>query len=508
MSTIYEKEALLWSLDEEFADLKAALHEAVGRAPLHEVERMLFRQLQHLGRGLLEWFIAASGTGYEADHPPCTERGKPMTYKGTECSPYWSIFGEIPLTRAAYAHPEGGYYYPLDAQLNRPASKYSYLLQQWLQADASEMDFRQAVARLERIFEWSLSVDVPQRLGFPLAAQVDAFYAQQPPADPAQEGGHLAVSADGKGVPILRGERGGSAPAVADKPRLSKGEKRGLKKEAVVTVDFSFEPQARTPDEMVKALMKQYTPEERQQAHQERRQRRHQGQLEPRQPQHPHGRATLAGKDQAFDYLIARLQHRDPDGTKPIIALVDGKPELETQLRQQLHDHQMDHRLQAVILDIMHASEYVWEVATALYGETHPYREVWVEDHLRALLESRVGRLIGGLKQRLTKNALTPTQQKTLHKAITYFTNHRHMMDYATYLARGFPIATGVVEGACNSLVKERMEQSGMHWSIRGAQAVLDQRAVMKNGDWDEFCTFFIEQERKRLYPITYPRVA
>ena len=205
---------------------------------------------------------------------------------------------------------------------------------------------------------------------------------------------------------------------------------------------------------------------------------------------------------------MARLQHRDPEGRKPIIALVDGKLELETQLRQQLHDHQMDHRLQAVILDIMHASEYVWEVATALYGETHPHREVWVEDHLRALLESRVGRLIGGLKQRLTKNPLTAAQQKVLHKAITYFTNHRHMMDYATYLARGYPIATGLVEGTCNSLVKERMEQSGMHWSIRGAQAVLDQRAVIKNGDWDDFFAFFIDQERERMYPIVYPRAA
>jgi hypothetical protein len=508
MPTIYEKEAMLLSLDDAFADLKSALAEAVGHTPLHEVERMLFRRLQELGRGLLEWFVAETGTGYEAGHPPCTETGLPMTYKGTESSPYWSVFGEITLTRAGYAHPEGGYYYPLDAQLNRPASKYSYLLQQWLQADASEMDFRQAVAQLERIFGWSLSTDVPQRLGFPLAAQVDPFYAQQAPPTPAQEGSHLAVSTDGKGVRILRSERASSTAPEPTKPRLSKGEKRGIKKEAVVTVDFSFDPHPRTPEEMVKTLMKQHTEEERQQAHHERRQRRQQGQLEPRQPQNPHVRATLAGKDHAFGYLMDRLQHRDPDGTKPIIILVDGKIELETQLRQQLRDHQMDHRLQAVILDIMHASEYVWEAATALYGETNPDRNSWVEDKLRALLESRVGRLIGGLKQRLTKNTLTSAQQNALHKAITYFTNHRHMMDYATYLARGYPIATGLVEGTCGSLVKDRLEQSGMHWSITGAQAVLDQRAVMKNGDWDDFWVFFIEQERERMYPIAYPRVA
>ena len=173
---------MLLSLDEEFADLKSTLAEAVGHQALHEVELMLFRRLQQLGRGLLEWFVAETGTGYEAGHPPCSETGIPMVYKGTESSPYWSIFGEITLQRAGYARPEGDYYYPLDGQLNRPACKYSYLLQQWLQAEASEMGFRQAVAQLNRIFGWSLSADVPQRLGFPLAAQVDPFYAQQAPA--------------------------------------------------------------------------------------------------------------------------------------------------------------------------------------------------------------------------------------------------------------------------------------------------------------------------------------
>ena len=84
MPTIYEKEALLLSLDEAFVDLKSALAEAVGRDPLHEVERMLFRRLQELGRGLLEWFIAETGTGYEVGHPPCSETEIPMTYKGTE----------------------------------------------------------------------------------------------------------------------------------------------------------------------------------------------------------------------------------------------------------------------------------------------------------------------------------------------------------------------------------------------------------------------------------------
>ena len=119
-TTLYEKEAMLTSLDEDFADLKRALSAAVGQAMLHEVEKMLFRRLQQLGQALLEWFIAESGTGYQAGRPPLSEMGVPLVYKGTVVSPYRSIFGEICITRAGYAHAEGGYFYPLDVQLNLP----------------------------------------------------------------------------------------------------------------------------------------------------------------------------------------------------------------------------------------------------------------------------------------------------------------------------------------------------------------------------------------------------
>jgi hypothetical protein len=131
---------------------------------------------------------------------------------------------------------------------------------------------------------------------------------------------------------------------------------------------------------------------------------------------------------------------------------------------------------------------------------------VIIEEKLYVLLEGHVGYLIGGLRQRLSKNQdrLTPSQKKALTKTITYFDNHRHMMHYDVYLNKGYPIATGVIEGTCGSLVKDRMEQSGMRWSIAGAQAVLAQRAVVKNGDWNDFFTYYIDAERQRLYPTVY----
>ena len=325
---------------------------------------------------------------------------------------------------------------------------------------------------------------------------------------PHSEGSHIALSADSKGVRILEKDRAGPQEKPPAKPRRGKGEKPGIKKDAVVVTDFSFTPHPREAEEIVKGLLHQFTPQEHEQKKQARKRRRKEGQPEPRAPQNKHVFATLDGKKSAFDHMLHHVHKRDPQGQKPLVALLDGDPYLEDRLRQELALHGMEDRLDALILDLIHASEYLWDVSTALYGVKSARHIHWIEEKLYALLEGNVGYLIGGLRQRLTKNRdrLTSSQKKTLEKTITYFENHRHMMHYDVYLNKGYPIATGVVEGTCGSLVKDRMEQSGMRWSIHGAQAVLAQRAVVKNGDWDSFFTYYIDAERDRLYPTIYER--
>jgi len=241
-----------------------------------------------------------------------------------------------------------------------------------------------------------------------------------------------------------------------------------------------------------KGLLNQFTQEEKEQAKGERQCRREAELPEPRQPLNKHVFATMEGKQAAFAHLLDHVEKRDPDGRKPLIALLDGDPYLEDRLLQELTRRGMTDQLEVCILDIIHASEYLWEVATALYGEKGKKRIPWVEAKLYALLDSKVGYLIGSLKQIGTKHQLQPHQENALEKTITYFENHRPMMDYATYLEKGYPIATGVIEGTCGSLVKDRMEDSGMRWSIAGAQVILLQRAVVQNGDWDDFWNFFI----------------
>ena len=148
----------------------------------------------------------------------------------------------------------------------------------------------------------------------------------------------------------------------------------------------------------------------------------------------------------------------------------------------------------------MHVLDYLWEASHAFHADGSADATRWVMHKLRLLLEDKVGYVIGGLRQSLVKHGLRGSKRKAVVKAIGYMDRNRKFMRYGTYIALGYPIGTGVAEGACGSLVKDRMELTGMRWSLAGAQAVLELRAVKQNGDWEEFWQYRTAQERERIY--------
>jgi len=113
--------------------------------------------------------------------------------------------------------------------------------------------------------------------------------------------------------------------------------------------------------------------------------------------------------------------------------------------------------------------------------------------------------VISALEQAASVPGLTATQGQVLRRTIGYYQRNRPYMRYDQYLAQGWPIGTGVVEGACRHLVKDRMEQAGMRWTKAGAQAVLDLRAVRLTGDWDAYWQFHRQKQHERLYGAATP---
>jgi hypothetical protein len=476
-----------WNLVQKVQDA-AQRHE-----PIHQVEETIFRDLLSLGFCMLQTFLASSGDGDmgptltisgDSDAEPVLVLPRLQTPRSR---PYLSIFGEVTITRVGYGH-ERLDAAPLDARLHLPRRQYSYLLQRWLGAFVIEDAHAEAIEKLQSILGLSIPVKASEDLNREQASDVEPFQNHLAVPEPSQEGSVVVVSADCKGVPLVRsalpaepeGEpTTGSASSSGPHHRRGKGQKANKKRMAAVGAVYTIDPFVRETDEVIDELQRKTA-----------RQRRP-------DPKHKRVRADLlVGKVALFIWLADELCRRNPEGTKPVVFLSDGE--------RALHDRQGEYLPEGVtcILDLLHVMERLWKVAWCLFEETTQKAEAeqWVEDRLRMLLDGKVGHVIGGLRQTLTKRKLKGSRRKTMQEVIGYFDRNRRRMRYDEYLAAGYPIGSGVIEGACRHLVKDRMERAGMRWHPDGAQAMLDLRATDLNGEWEAFWGYHLEREDDRLY--------
>jgi hypothetical protein len=367
---------------------------------------------------------------------------------------------------------------PLDAALSLPPRCYSDLLRDWASYGSSDAAFRETQGLLERILGLRLSTQALETMARDDAGDVAAFYARPPEAgQPAELGTILVAQADGKGVPLVL------PPRVERPVRRGKGHPANRTREAIVTALYTIAPYPRTPEDLVAALV----PE---------------GERAPAAPRprpvRKELRATLDGKDAALSRLAQRVTQREGPAIRARVALTDGAAALQQRMVAQLPGF-------TLVLDIIHATEYLWDAANALLGETHPARTAWVRRHLRLLLAGQTVAVIAALTKAAAAARLSKTRRQAVERTIGYYERNAPFMRYDTYLAAGWPIGTGVVEGACGHLVKDRMEQAGMRWTKAGAQAVLDLRAVRLTGEWDAYWTWHRQQQHQRCYGATAP---
>ena len=320
------------------------------------------------------------------------------------------------------------------------------------------------------------------------AGSYDGFYEKKECPAPESEGQIHVVGFDGKGVPVIKSE------AAKIQPRLGKGEKRQKKKEAIVGVSYTINPKVRTATEVAENLV-----------YPEKIKKKEEGMKPPEiRAQNPRRIASLErSKEDVMREIIKDAKTRDPDDKKPLVAVMDGALSLWNLLTMLLMGVNW-----VGILDIIHVVEYLWKVANALYGEGSVEGKKWVYDHLLAILQGRVGAVIGGMKQITNKRKLKASQKKALRDAISYFENHRAWMRYNAYLAAGYPIGSGVIESTCGHTVKSRMEGTGRRWSIKGAESTLLLRSVYTSNDWDDYWRAHRKLERERLYASFLPKLA
>ena len=433
------------------------------------MELRIFREVLALGRRLLEVYFTARAASRPA--VPVAPDGTRLTECRRRPTTYQSVFGKITFQRHRFFAPGQAGISPLDAELSLPERCYSPLLRDWAGYEVTDAAYDQTVRTLERILGLDLSKSALETLVSEDAEDVDAFYTQKSVPEAADEGPILVVQADGAGIRLV-----GTGPSERTGHRTSK-------REAVVTSHYSIRRHVRTPQAVAEALLVDNHDTQRA-LH-----------LVRPAPIGKETRATLDGKDAAIARLRERVDVRDGAHLQDRVALTDGAEALQVRMASAFPGF-------TLVLDIMHVLTYLWPAAQALNGGwPSPACHADVRRLLEALLSGHTQAVISELTTRA--NALGPKESRRkppIQDAIRYFTNHAPYMRYDLYLARGWPIATGVIEGACKHVVRDRLDRSGMKWARPGAHAMLQLRTVRINHDWDHYQRFHRHREHLRLY--------
>jgi hypothetical protein len=219
-------------------------------------------------------------------------------------------------------------------------------------------------------------------------------------------------------------------------------------------------------------------------------------------PQHKRVWASLRKeKTEVFEEMAQEGQRRLAGATTAVF-LSDGATILQTLAKKQLKPHFDDTSMRFVmILDLMHVLEYLWKAAVAFYPDKNRQTEEWVGKYLRRILEGKARHVASSMRRFATLRHLRGPKREAVDQAATYLVNNQAYMQYATYLELGLPIASGVIEGTCKHLVKDRFEISGARWGLPGAEALLKLRAIYQSGDWQDYWAFHIACEQERLHP-------
>jgi hypothetical protein len=324
------------------------------------------------------------------------------------------------------------------------------------------------------------------------AQDFEAWYANRPgPSAPVSEGAHLVMSVDQKGVVVRHGDlspatQKRAASARKLETRFTKGEPHARKRMATVAAVYLIEPDVRDAASVINGLrhVRPATPEAR-----------------PR-PLHKRVWASLERTmHEVVSAMFDEALRLDPAGARPWFVLIDGDRKLEAAIRTEAASRGV---LVHLVLDAIHALQYLWRAGHRLNAEGTPELERWVLERFERLLNGEAVQVAAGMRRSATRRQLSASERAPIDTAATYFLKRKGLMRYDTCLATGAPIATGVIEGACRTLINDRLDVTGARWSLAGAEAVLKLRALTQSHDFDDYWEFHIRQDHQRTHASKY----
>lgn len=462
-------------------ELVTKISRVVG-ASFGEIEALIHEKGMEVLRQMAQGYLNQCHAEEEKREFVIGEEGQIRTHRRSDCErKLESRFGEVLVERIGYYGPGLNLVFPLDVDLNLPPNKYSHGLQEEVAHLVAVESFDETLESLERQGGGILPKRQLQEVSADLIQDFEEFYAQPLPG--AEKGEKiLVITADSKGVSMhnedLRATTRKEAEKDQKKKRLQPGEKKGRKRMATVVSVYEVEPYQRTPEQILSQN----------------------GEKPPPRPEPSNKRVwaeitqdLTTAVEQGFQEAI----RRDPEQQMKWVVLIDGQTELIRQVVAAVDKFKVE---VTVTQDIIHVIEYLWKAAHALHTESPLKREEWVQDRTWELLKGNAQNVATGLRRAATRSNLDQKERKPVDTAADYIENNQERLKYNDSLEQGLPIATGVIEGACRHLVKDRMDITGARWRLKSADAVLKLRALKISGDLKEYLNFHFEKEKRRNY--------
>lgn len=456
---------------------------------LDSVERKTRETVRQMGHTAIDAFILLQGDGdlgseivaddgqvlWRSDEPAKT------TIRSTFGEHQFAQFTYSPGPKKAIALR------PVSARMSLAQMEWSFLLQEFSQTLAVDSSYEQAMTNLEAILGGKYSVDTAQRVNAALGEAANDFFYRLPEVDPETEGKFLVASADCKGVPLIKEDAAKVAAFEATK------KKPGNRRMATVASVYTVNPHYRTADDVVAALFREKPSID------SARPKPQNKQTTAHMPmvfdEGAEDQARCSGIELAMSWMDERIETRRSEG-QILIALMDGQPSLWEGLRSQ-----SSYGEQTIeILDLLHAVSYIWQAA-GLFSNDDSTRRSFVRPRIHRILCGEIRGVIRGLRRLGSTRGLKDEASKDLARICNYLESNADRMRYDEYLRQGYPIATGVVEGACRHLVKDRMERSGMRWTMEGARQMLNVRAAYQSDYWQQVLQDRMQREIQRVHP-------
>jgi hypothetical protein len=499
------------SLDEAFAQAREYFEEtedwlASGDAAglQHaDLEEQLQVRGREVVRRMLQGHLDLQAAREERRHDVTGEDGVPRTRaERGRTRPLVTRFGQVTVSRIAYRSPGRSNVHPLDAALNLPEEKHSHGLRKLAANEAARGSHEAAAAAITRATGVTIGKRQAEELARRAAAHVEAFYLWRV-IEPAPDGNPLILTVDGKGIVMLPGAlRPATAKAAAAAEgklatRLSPGEKNGRKRMAELACVYDAVPVPRTPEDVISTPAQKRRKKETQ-----ARKPRRKG--KPREPQARAKWLTASVTDDipaviasAFD----EAERRDPQRRREWVVLIDGN---NTQIEAVTAGAASRGIKLTIIIDFIHVLEYLWKAAWSFFDKGESAAEEWVAAQARKIMHGNARQVAAGIRRRATTYGYSGPERAGADECARYLENKQDYLDYATALKKGWPIATGIIEGACRHIVKDRMDITGARWGLEGAEAILKLRAVIASGDFDAYWRYHLRREHERIHHAKY----